>query len=164
MKTTLLKHLMLFALVAFVGILINSCGSDTITNNQGATTFLINGTVSFADTTRVYTGGSYNVSCFTTWPPAGAPSGIAIMTPVMIGGVYTSTYSISGLSNGKYFLASAWTKEPYVTGGNYVLGTNGCDTSSIFTCMPDTVTVSGNNVTDINFTSWIDTAKKLIKF
>ncbi len=163
MKTTLLKHLMLFAFVAFVGILINSCGSDTVVTPT-ATTFSISGTVTFVDTTRVYSGGSYNVSCFTTWPPAGAPSGTAIMTPVLLGGVYTATYSISGLSNGKYFLASAWTKEPYVTGGNYVLGTKGCDTSSIFTCMPDSNTVSGSNVTGIDFKSFIDTANALVNF
>ena len=164
MKTSLIKHLAFFAIVAFIGIMVNSCGEDTVTNNTAPTTFSINGTVTFVDTTRVYTGGSYNVSCFTTWPPAGAPSGIAIMTPVLSGGVYTATYSITGLSNGKYFLASAWTKEPYVTGGNYVLGTKGCDTNSIFICMPDSIAVSGSNVTTVDFKSFIDTSNALVNF
>lgn len=165
MKKTFLKHLGLFVIVAFVGIIINSCGDDTTTNNNpGATTFSISGTITFADTTKVNAGGSYNVSAFTSWFPTGSPSGISLMTPVKVGDVYTATYSISGLANGYYFLASAWTKEPYVAGGNYVLGTNGCDTNSIFTCRPDSVVVNGSNLTNINFYSYIDTAKKLINF
>ena len=164
MKTTLLKHLMLFAFVAFVGILINSCGDDTVVTNPGTTTYSISGTITFADTTKVNSGGGYNVSAFTSWFPTGAPSGISLMTPVKVGNVYTAAYSITGLANGNYFLASAWTKEPYVTGGNYVLGTNGCDTNSIFTCRPDSVVISGSNLANINFYSYIDTSKKLINF
>lgn len=163
MKTSFRTHAILFVLTVIVAVFIYSCGEDTVTpTNNGP--YSISGTISFVDTTRVYTGGGYNISAFTSWPPAGQPSAIGILNPVFSGGRYTATYSMTGLPNGYYFLATAWTKEPYVTGGNYVLGTYGCDTNSIFTCSPDSVVVNGGNVSNINSYSYIDTSKKLIRF
>jgi len=164
MSKTVKTNLLLLFFAVFITLVIYSCGDDPVTNNNNPTTFNINGTITYADTTRVYSGGSYTISAFTSWPPTGAPSAFALVNPVKNGNVYTGAYSVTALANGKYYLASAWTKEPYVANGNFVLGTYGCDTNSIFTCSPDSVVINGSNVTNINFYSYIDTSKALIRF
>ncbi len=166
MKTSFKNNLVFFVLVLIIAVVIHSCDDDT-SNNPGPSTYSITGTITFSGTNIVTSGGSYNVSAFNTWYPTGSPNGIAIMNPVLNSGIYTASYSIAGLSNGNYFLASAWTKEPYVTGGNYVLGTNGCDTMALggpFACRPDSIVVNGSNVTNVNFISYIDTTNSLVEF
>lgn len=165
MNTSFKTQSIFFILTIVVALFIYSCSDDSSNpGNNNPTSFSITGTITFADTTRVYTGGSYNISAFTSWPPAGQPSAIGFLTPVLNGGVYSSTYSLTSLPNGYYYLATAWTKEPYVVGGNYVLGTYGCDTNSIFTCSPDSVVINSANVPNINYYSYIDTSKNLIRF
>lgn len=166
MTKSLKNNLILFTLITSIGILINACSDDTNPTNP-PTTFSISGTITFVDTTKVDSGGFYNVSAFNSWFPAGSPSGSAVITTVLDSGVYTASFSISGLSNGNYYLASAWTKNPYQQGGNYVLGTYGCDTNGFFppvSCNPDSVAVNGSNINNINFYSYLDTAKSLVNF
>jgi len=167
LKTSSRHYLVFFIFTVIIAVIIYSCDDNTTPNNPGSSTYSISGTITFNGTSIVASGGSYNVSAFNAWYPTGSPNGIAIMNPVLNGGVYTAIYSIAGLSNGNYFLASAWTKEPYVTGGNYVLGTNGCDTMALggpFACRPDSIVVNGSNVININFISYIDTANSLVEF
>ncbi len=168
MKTTLLKHLMLFAFVAFVGILINSCGEDTVVTT--ATTVpagTMKGTITFVDTNRVYNVGYYDVSVYASWPPMGPPSGSDTVSLTKTGNVYTGTYEINGLSSGSYVTTCAFIKTPYGPGSVYLLGVRGCDTNHSPICWgnPAKDSLSPNvGLENLNFLSWIDTTKKISQF
>ncbi|MCI0449165.1 MAG: hypothetical protein L0Y79_05170 [Chlorobi bacterium] len=167
MKKSLKTNALFFTAALLITLFIYSCSEDTTTNTGGSSTYTISGTITFADTLKVDSGGSYNISAFNSWFPTGQPNSFSILNPVKVGNVYTASYTLSGLSNGYYFLASAWTIEPYTPGGNYVLGSYGCDTNGFVppaNCRPDSVVISGSNVTGINFYSYIDTNKSLINF
>ncbi|MCC6866604.1 MAG: hypothetical protein IT280_10645 [Ignavibacteria bacterium] len=109
----ILKYTSLFAFVAIIGILINSCGNDNVTNNTNVPAGTIRGTITFVDTNRVYNNGYYDVSVYSSWPPAGPPSGSDTITLVKNGNTYTGTYEITGLSAGSYVTTSAFIRTPY---------------------------------------------------
>jgi len=160
---------MIFVIVAFVGILINSCGSDTVTTPTTTTVpaGTMKGTITFVDTNRQYTNGYYDVSVYPSWPPAGPPSGSDTVLLTKNGNVYTGTYEITGLSAGAYVTTCAWIKTPYGPGSVYLLGMRGCDTNHSPSCWGnptrDTLT-SSVGLGDLNFLSWIDTTKKIAQF
>jgi hypothetical protein len=168
MKTTLLKHLMVFTFVALVGILINSCGDDTVVTPTTVPAGTMKGTITFVDTNRVYDDSSYyDVSVYPTWPPAGPPSGSDIVTLTKTGDVYTGTYEITGLSAGAYVTTCAYIKVPYGPGSVYLLGMRGCDTNHSPVCWgnPTRDTLSSTvGLENLNFLSWIDTTKKIAQF
>ncbi len=170
MKKTLLKHLTLFTIVAFVGILINSCGSDPVTNNPSVPDAgTMSGTITFVDTNRIYSGGYYDVSVYSSWPPAGPPSGSDTVEFTKNGNVYTGKFKIVGLTSGaNYVTTCAWIKTPYAPGSVYLLGLRGCDTNHSPSCWAvspkkDTLP-STQGLDNINFISWIDTTKKISQF
>lgn len=171
MKKTFLRHFAIFALVAFVGILINSCGSDTVTNNNNNNTVpagTMKGTITFVDTNRVYgDSGYYDVSVYSSWPPSGPPSGSSNVTFTKNGNVYTGTYEITGLSAGSYVTTCAYIKLPYGPGSVYLLGMRNCDTNSSPSCWGNPTKDSLHSdvgLGDLNFMSWIDTTKKIAQF
>lgn len=167
MKKTFLKHLGLFVIVAFVGILINSCGDDTVVTPTTVPAGTISGTITFVDTTRQYTDGYYDVSVYASWPPSGPPSGSDTLTLTKNGDVYTGTYQISGLSAGSYVTTCAWIKTPYAPGSVYLLGVRGCDTNRSPSCWGNPAKdslPSDRGLNDINFKSWIDTTNKIFQF
>ena len=176
MKTTLLKHLMLFVIVAFVGILINSCGEDTIINNTTPTTpdtactdstltgRMIKGRITFVDTNFIRSGGIYLISAYpkASWPPTGGPS--AYDTVRVSGTNLNYCYTLTNLpSDGAYIVSVGFRKQ---TGGQSpIMSIYGCDTLHSMTCLftpSDSAVISGGvGVRYINMISWSDTAKKI---
>jgi hypothetical protein len=168
MKKTFLKHLGLFVIVAFVGIIINSCGDDTVINNTNPTydANSINGTVTFVDSNFEATdsaSGSYLISAFpeSGWPPTGGPTAYATIN--IVPGQLAYNYKLVGLNDGNYVVSVGYRK---ATGGQSpIMGIYGCDTSHSFTCLlTPTLKASITNsagVGNINFLSWADTTNKI---
>lgn len=144
-----------------------SCSDDdnTVIVPVGPEANSISGTITFEDTNFVTSGGYYDISAFTSWFPSGPPTGNDSLIITKVGNKYQANYKISNLPNGQYFLSSAWIKLPYVQFSVNGLGTYGCDTSSAFTCRPDSVTISNNvGVENINFLSWADTTNRIYQY
>ena len=166
MKTTLLKHLMLFVIVAFAGILINSCGEDTVINNTNPTydAKSINGTINFVETSFLdSSSGSYLIAAYpeSGWPPLGGPTAFA--TIPVVNGTASYNYKLTDLADGNYVVSVGFRKN---TGGQSpIMGIYGCDTSHSFTCLlTPTLKASITNsagVGNINFLSWADTTNKI---
>ncbi len=146
----------------------NSCSDDDTVpvTPSGPEANSISGTITFADTNFVTTGGYYDISAFNAWFPMSSPTGNDSLIIRKVGNKYQADYKIRNLPNGSYFLTSAWIELPYIPGTSVNgLGTNGCDTSSVFTCRPDSVVISNNaGVENIDFISWADTTKRLYQF
>lgn len=166
MKHKLFKHLGLFVIVAFVGIIINSCGEDTVTNtgnnNPTYDAKSINGTVTFVETGFV-DSGSYLISAYpeSGWPPMGGPA--AYDTLPVTAGQTAYNYKLTDLPNGKYVISVGFRKN---TGGQSpIMGIYGCDTSHSFTCLLNPTLkaeiVNEAGVGNINFLSWADTTNKI---
>jgi hypothetical protein len=171
MKKTLLKHFMLFAFVASLGILMNSCGEDTVTPNNPSVpeAGTMSGTITFVDTNKLDSNGYYDVSVYTSWPPSGPPSASDTVTITKNGDTYTGTFQVKGLTSGAaYVTTCAWIKTPYAPGSVYLLGVRGCDTSHDPSCWlmnPKYDTLpSSQGLNSIDFKSWIDTTNKLYNF
>jgi hypothetical protein len=176
MKKTLFKHLGLFVIVAFVGIIINSCGEDTIITNNPPTTpdtactdstltgLMIKGRVTFVDTNFIRTGGVYLISAYpeSGWPPVGPPS--SYDTIRISGNNLNYCYTLSNLPTAqKYVVSVGWRKQ---TGGQSpIMSVYGCDTLHSVPCLlgPPLKAdlTSGQGVRFINMLSWSDTAKKI---
>ena len=74
--------------------------------------------------------------------------------------LYETMWSMSGISNGRYYVAATWSRYPKVPNEiPMVLGTYGCDTSASCT---DYKVVSFPNYEGVfrNILSWTDTTKK----
>ncbi len=166
MKTKIFKHFMLFAIVAFVGIIINSCGDDPVSNNTNPTydANSINGTVTFVDTNFEGTdSGSYLISAYPEagWPPTGGPTAYATLniTP----GQTAYNYKLVGLSDGNYVVSVGYRK--LIGGQSPIMSIYGCDTLHSMTCLltPTLKATITNNagVGNINMLSWADTSKKI---
>jgi len=167
MKTALKSNLFFLALAVTATILIYSCGTDTVTNTTTTPDAgTISGTITFVDTTRVYNNGYYDISAYSSWPPAGPPSASDTIKITKNNNVYNGTYKIKGLTGGaSYVLAAAWIKTPYGPGSVYVLGLKGCDT--VETCYNNPTPVvlpSSQGLADVNFKAFIDTSKTHVKF
>lgn len=176
MKNTFLKHLMVFTIVAFVGILINSCGDDTIITNNPPTTpdtactdstltgLMIKGRVTFVDTNFIRTGGVYLISAYpeSGWPPVGPPS--SYDTIRISGNNLNYCYTLSNLPTAdKYVVSVGWRKQ---TGGQSpIMSVYGCDTLHSMSCLMNPPLkadlTSGSGVRFINMLSWADTTKKI---
>lgn len=175
MKTSLLKHLALFAFVAFLGILINSCGEDTILTppinppdtactDTTLTGLMIKGRVTFVDTNFIRTGGVYLISAYpkTSWPPTSGPA--AYDTIRVSGNDLNYCYTLSNLpDSGSYVVSVGWRK---ATGGQSpIMSIYGCDTLHSLTCLftPSKFAYVplGGGVRNINMISWSDTTKKI---
>lgn len=176
MKKTFLEHLGLFVIVAFVGILINSCGEDTIITNNPPTTpdtactdstltgLMIKGRVSFVDTNFIRSGGIYLISAYpeSGWPPTGGPS--AYDTVRISGNNLNYCYTLSNLPSAQKYVVSVGFRK--ASGGQSpIMGIYGCDTSHSFSCLLSPTLKAdlsgGSGVRYINFLSWSDTAKKI---
>lgn len=167
MKKTFFKHLGLFVIVAFVGIIINSCGDDTTTNNNTTPTYdakSINGTVNFVETNFLdSSSGSYLIAAYpeSGWPPMGGPTAFA--TIPVVNGTAAYNYKLTDLADGNYVVSVGFRKN---TGGQSpIMGIYGCDTSHSFTCLLNptlkaTIT-NGAGVGNITFMSWADTTNKI---
>ncbi|MBN8584763.1 MAG: hypothetical protein J0M37_06665 [Ignavibacteria bacterium] len=165
MKKTLLKHLGLFVIVAFVGIIINSCGDDTTTNNNTTPTYdanSVNGTVTFVETGFI-DSGSYLISAYpeSGWPPMAGPS--AYDTISVVAGQSAYNYKLVGLTDGNYVISVGFRK---MSGGQSpIMGIYGCDTLHSMSCLfsPTLKATITNNagVGNINFLSWADTTNKI---
>lgn len=134
----------------------------------------INGTITFVDSNGYITdttGGYYNVDAFGTWPPNAGPSAYSLVNIKKTGNVYTASYKLSNLASGSYVITFAWNKVPYVPGNStYLLGVYGCSTDSTrYTCwsspnVSKAVITDSKGIGNINFSSYLDTAKKIVKF
>ncbi|HMQ79037.1 MAG TPA: hypothetical protein PKE39_01875 [Ignavibacteria bacterium] len=167
MKKTFLKHLGLFVIVAFVGIIINSCGDDTTTNNNTTPTYdakSINGTVNFVETNFLdSSSGSYLIAAYpeSGWPPMGGPTAFA--TIPVVNGTAAYNYKLTDLADGNYVISVGFRKN---TGGQSpIMGIYGCDTSHSVSCLLNptlkaTITNS-EGVGNITFMSWADTTNKI---
>ncbi len=176
MKKTFLNPFMLFAFVAILGILINSCGEDTIINNNNPTTpdtactdttltgLMIKGRVTFVDTNFIRSGGIYLISAYpeSGWPPTGGPS--AYDTVRISGNNLNYCYTLSNLPAAQKYVVSVGFRKS--TGGQSpIMSIYGCDTSHSLTCLfspSNKADLSGGTgVRYINMLSWSDTAKKI---
>jgi len=176
MKKTFLNHFMLFAFVAILGIMINSCGEDTIISNNPntpdtscadttLTNLHIKGKITFVDTNFVRSGGVYLISAYPRggWPPLGGP--ISYDTVRISGNNLEYCYDLGGFPalDTTYVLSVGFRKS---TGGQSpVMSVYGCDTSHQTSCWivsPGTVRISPTSgARYINMISWSDTAKKV---
>lgn len=176
MKKTLLKHLGLFVIVAFVGILINSCGEDTILNTNTnppntdcsdttITNLHIKGKITFVDTNFVRSGGVYLISAYPRggWPPMSGP--ISYDTVRVSGNTLEYCYDLGGFPDldTTYVLSVGFRKSS--GGQSPVMSVYGCDTSHQTSCWlmnPPTVRISSSSgARNINMISWADTSKKV---
>ena len=167
MKKTFLKHFGLFVIVAFVGIIINSCGDDTTISNNPPTydAKSVNGTVTFVETGFLdSTSGSYLIAAYpeSGWPPMGPPAAFA--TIPVVNGTAAFNYKLTDLADGNYVISVGFRKN---TGGQSpIMGIYGCDTLRGFTpCLQNPTlkaTISNSaGVGSINFLSWADTTNKI---
>lgn len=176
MKTTLLKHLMLFVIVAFVGILINSCGEDTIINNTTnpptpdcsdttITNLHIKGKITFVDTNFIRTGGTYLISAYPRGrsPPMGGPTSYDTIS--ITGNTLEYCYDLTGFPSldTTYVLSVGFRKSS--GGQSPVMSVYGCDTSHQTSCWlvsPTTVRIGpSSGARHIDMLSWSDTSKKV---
>ncbi len=180
MNTSFRTHTILFALVVVIAVFIYSCGEDTVTppptanfncftDTNTPAAGIINGTISFYDTNRVYPGlnGYYDVSAYTSWPPAGPPSASDSIDLNKVNDVYKGCYQLNNLPpSGTFYIVAAFIKLPYAQGSVFVSGMYGCDTNAI--CIftnPGTVILNGSaGAKNINFNADLDTANMQIRF
>lgn len=163
MKKTFLNHFMLFAFVAILGVMINSCGEDTVTpTNPTYEANSINGTVTFVETNFV-DSGTYLISAYpeSGWPPTGGPTSYDTIS--VVAGQSSYNYKLVSLADGNYVVSVGFRK---ATGGQSpIMGIYGCDTLHSFTCLLTPTlkaSISGNaGVGNINFLSWADTTNKI---
>jgi hypothetical protein len=169
MKKSLKTNLIFFALTAAAAVFMYACGDDNIITNTPNTPAVgtMSGTITFFDTNRVYSGGNYDVSVYSSWPPTGPPAGSSAVTLTKNGNVYTGTYSIPGLTSGaNYVTVAAWIKTPYGPGAVYVSGLRGCDTNAAcFFANPTRDTLpSSQGLENLNFNADLDTSKMQVRF
>jgi len=170
----LLANGAIFSVIILIAALLNSCSTDSTTNsNETFDANSINGTITFVDNAYLSdtSSGYYSVSAFATWPPTGNATATAKIVPVLANGKYTASFKIIVASDGSYTITSSYIKLPYTPGSVYGLGmydVPGNDTTHnvgiIMGSHPKAVITSGAGIGNINFNSWIDTAKKIYKF
>jgi hypothetical protein len=177
LNKSLKNHLFLFIFVALIGIFLNACSDDAVTPTTPATTFdcftdtnlpgsgKIRGTIDFYDTNRIYTGGYYDVSAYSSWPPMGPPSASATVSLNKVNNAYKGCYELTGLNSGVYVIVAAWIKTPYAPGSVYVSGIHGCDTNTAcFFVNPTRDTLTSSGLKNINFKADLDTSKMQMRF
>ncbi len=150
--------------VIFLMFSINSCSNDTVTP-AGPDANTVSGTITFADTNILRTGGFYDIGVFPnpSTPPAywfGPPSSNDTLRYTKTGNLYTATFKLKGVSNGSYVVAVGFRTD---TQRDLIMGVYGCDTSHS-TCFfdPQRISVTNNQgVENVNFISWADTTKKV---
>jgi hypothetical protein len=160
-------------LVAVLGLLFvaYSCSDDSTVTPTGPEANSVNGTVSFADTNFISSGGTYLISAYpsTAWPPTGGPSSYDTVRIRRENNAWVKSYNytLKGLSSGDYVIAVGWKAIFPPTAPSYVQGTYGCDTLHGPCVANPTLkaTIQSNNagVSNINFLSWADTSKALFK-
>jgi hypothetical protein len=155
--------LFIFIIIAFSVYSCKSDSSNPVNNSYDANT--INGTITFVDTNMVTdtTVGKYYVALFGTW--FGPPSQTARIYPIKSGGKYTASYKILAPSDGNWSVAVAWVILPpnYKSWFLGVYDTPGRDTSraNIMEQHLKANITGGVGVGNINFNSYIDTAKNI---
>lgn len=169
MKTKFFANFSLVVLILSVLTIAYSCKSDDVVTVVLPDANTINGTVTFADTGFISTGGVYLISAYGTWLPAGPPNAydtIKINRNSTTGRWNTSySYKLKGLpDNGSFAVAVGFRKS---TGGQSpIMGVYGCDTTHNGCAGSSTLTgratiTNGAGVAGIDFSSWADTTKKL---
>ena len=166
MKKNFLVNIAKIAFFVVIVTIAYSCSKDEIISVILPDANTISGTVTFADTGFVSTGGTYLISAFASWPPMSAPSAydtIKISRNTTTGRWNTAySYKLKGINDGNYVVTTGFRKN--VGGQSPILGVNGCDTTHN-SCVVTTTTrvaITGNaGVAGVNFVSWADTTKKL---
>ena len=166
MKTKSLGNfLFVICALALISIAYSCKSDDVITPVVGPDANTINGTVTFADTGFISTGGVYLISAFTTWLPSGPPAAYdTIKISRGTSGRWNTAYDykLKGISSGAYAISVGFRKS---TGGQSpIMGLYGCDTTHNMCVLTDTVkarVINNSGVAGINFPSWADTTKKL---
>ncbi len=124
----------------------------------------LKGYVTHVDTNLITDGGFYSVSVFnadSTDPFHRVPVMVDSMTLTRLGDRYWSTYSMSGIPNGNFYVAATWSRYPRIPNEvPIVLGTYGCDTSA--TCTTHILIMYPNFQGNFrNITSWTNLNKRL---
>lgn len=167
MKTKFFANFSLVVLILSVITIAYSCKSDDVVTVVLPDANTINGTVTFADTGFIATGGVYLISAYGTWPPSGPPSAydtIKINRNSSTGRWNTAySYKLKSLpDNGSFAVAVGFRK---ATGGQSpIMGIYGCDTTHnmcVLTTTTRATITNGAGVAGIDFSSWADTTKKL---
>jgi len=167
LKTKFLGNfLFVICAIALITIAYSCKSDDVITPVVGPDANSINGTVTFADSGFIATGGTYLIAAYSTWPPMSGPSSydtVRISRNSSTGKWNQSyTYKLSNVANGSYAVSVGFRKS---TGGQSpIMGVYGCDTthnSCVVTTTSRAVITSNTGVTGIDFTCWADTTKKL---
>lgn len=109
-------------------------------------------------------GGFYSVSVFdadSTDPFHRVPVRTDSMTLSIFNNLYWSFYSMTGIQEGNYYIASTWSSYPRVPNEvPIVLGTYGCDTSA--SCVNHIIVMYPNFQGNFrNIISWTNLAKRL---
>ncbi len=181
MNKSLRNNIILFAFVAITGLLINSCGEDTVNNPNnppsanpcGDTTCIdtpysnntIYGKVCFVDTNFIRTGGTYLISAYpeSGWPPMGPPS--SYDTIRIAGNKLSYCYKLVGLNSGNYVVSVGFRK--FSGGQSPIMGIYGCDTARFpaSNCLLSPTLkaqiINEAGVGNIDFLSWADTTYKI---
>ena len=176
MKTILLTFLTLCILIT-ISISFFSCKSDSTNPENSNSTYdanSINGTISFVDNnfTADTINGYYDISAFSSWPPTGNATASAKLKPVLSGGKYTAIFKIIVPANGQYTITSSYIKLPYSQGSVLGLGiyevagrdTVHNDSLNFQVPHPKAIITNGTGIGNVDFNSWLDTAKYIYKF
>lgn len=164
MDKSFYKNLSKILFIAVLVFSIYSCDSTTVTPTTEANT--ISGTITFADTNFITSGGVYDIGAFSnpSTPPTywfGPPTAYDTLVITNNNGVYSANYKLTGVPDGNFVIAVGFRKD---TGGQSpIMGVYGCDTAHTSCFLdPQRVTITNNaGVSGINFISWADTANKV---
>lgn len=149
----------LFILTVF--IFLEGCELPQDINRPGDK---LSGYITHVDTNLYLNGGFYSVSIYnadSTDPFNRVPVRTDSMVLTRRDNLYESTYSMDGISSGKYYVAATWSRYPRVSGDvPIVLGTYGCDTAR--NCNSHKIIVYPNTEGHFrNITSWTDLGNRL---
>ncbi len=122
MKKNHYSILIKFLFASALMISLYSCSDDNNNNIvvTGPEANTISGTITFADTNFISSGGYYDLSAFTAWFPTGNPARSDSLKIIPVGNKYQANYKLTNVPNGTYFLTVAWIKLPYGPGQSMV--------------------------------------------
>ena len=155
----------LFAFLFIVSIYSCSESQDVVTNPTPQSN-TVSGTVTFADTNFITSGGVYDIGVFPnpSNPPTywfGPPTAFDTLVITNNNGLYQANYTISSVPDGDYVVAVGFRKDS--GGQSPVMGVYGCDTAHTSCFLnPQRVSIVNNaGVDGINILSWADTTNKI---
>ncbi len=152
-----MKIIVFALLVLLIVTSFSSCSTPSDPNPPGDS---FAGIVTFTDSNLIRTGGYYAVSIYkdTANPFTTYPLRNDSITITIVNHSTSSTYEISGIGTGNYFVGVTWVRSS--DGKPILLGILGCDTSR--TCTNYTKLIFPNfEGVSRNILSWTDTLKRL---